>query len=48
MWLQRAADNGDSSAQQFLQKGKRRGWFKGIRPLIPAEKSTPQTLALAG
>lgn len=50
MWLQRAADNGDNAAQQFIQKGKQRGWFKGIPPLelVPAqEKPTPQTVALA-
>jgi TPR repeat protein len=48
MWLQRAADNGDSAAQQFLKKGKKRGWFKGITPIAePEEKEAPQTLALA-
>lgn len=30
MWLQQAAANGDSSAQQFLEKGQTRGWFTGI------------------
>jgi len=49
MWLQRAADNGDVAARQFIQKGKKRGWFKGIPPVVkPAkEKSAPQTIALA-
>jgi TPR repeat protein len=47
MWLQRAADNGDNAAQQFLQKGKRRGWFKGIAPPVSDKKPAPQTLALA-
>jgi len=48
MWLQRAADNGDSAAQQFIKKGKKRGWFKGISPIIaPAQKEpVPQTVAL--
>jgi TPR repeat protein len=49
MWLQRAADNGDSAAQHFIQKGKKRGWFKGIpSPRIPAQKKqASQTVALA-
>lgn len=47
MWLQRAADNGDSAAQQFLKKGKKRGWFKGITPIAEPEKDTSQTVALA-
>jgi len=49
MWLQRAADNGDRAAQQFIQKGKKRGWFKGIPALeaVPAAaKPLPQTVAL--
>lgn len=51
MWLQRAAANGDSSAQQFLKKGQTRGWFDGITPVTtpePQPNSTtaePQTLA---
>jgi len=49
MWLQRAADNGDSAAQHFIQKGKKRGWFKGIpSPRAPArKKQASQTVALA-
>lgn len=49
MWLQRAADNGDNAAQHFIQKGKKRGWFKGIpSPSTPArKKQAPQTVALA-
>ena len=49
MWLQRAADNGDNAAQQFIQKGKKRGWFKGIPSIVAPtqEKSAPQTVALA-
>ena len=30
MWLQQAAANGESAAQQFLEKGQTRGWFSGI------------------
>jgi TPR repeat protein len=48
MWLQRAADNGDNAAQNFLEKGKKRGWFKGITPISePEEKDASQTVALA-
>lgn len=49
MWLQRAADNGDSAAQQFLRKGEKRGWFKGITPVTaPSQEKPPsQTVALA-
>jgi len=48
MWLQRAADNGDNAAQEFIKKGKKRGWFKNIKPAAtPAqEKSAPQAVAL--
>ena len=42
MWLQRAAANGDSSAQQFLDKGQARGWFTGITPTAtPTMLTTP-------
>lgn len=49
MWLQRAADNGDDAARQFIQKGKKRGWFKGIPPAVEPtqEKSASQTVAMA-
>ena len=47
MWLQRAANNGDHEAQQFLKKGKKRGWFKGIPPMAEPKKKAPQTVALA-
>jgi TPR repeat protein len=49
LWLQRAAANGDSAAQQFIKKGKKRGWFKRIPSIaVPAqEKPAPQTVALA-
>ncbi len=30
MWLQRAAANGELSAQEFIEKGQKRGWFTGI------------------
>ena len=49
MWLKRAAENGDISAQEFLQKGQQRGWFKGITPTVapttPVDNgdSTPET-----
>ena len=53
MWLQRAAANGDSSAQQFLDKGQARGWFTGITALTtptmltppPSAPSTPMVVA---
>lgn len=42
MWLQRAAANGDSSAQQFLDKADQRGWFTGVTPTsAPAMLTTP-------
>jgi len=44
MWLQRAADNGDSAAQNFIEKGKKRGWFKNIKPAATPEQ---QAVALA-
>lgn len=44
MWLQRAAANGDHSAQQFLNKAETRGWFTGITPATaPAMLATPPT-----
>jgi hypothetical protein len=51
MWLQRAAANGDQAAQEFLHKGKQRGWFKGIELLEPpsadnGQKKDPQNLAM--
>ncbi|HHI93275.1 MAG TPA: sel1 repeat family protein [Gammaproteobacteria bacterium] len=49
MWLQRAADNGDSAAQEFIKKGKKRGWFKNIKPVTPSvqKKPAPKAVALA-
>lgn len=44
MWLQQAAANGDGSAQQFLDKGKSRGWFTG---LIPADAPASEAAMLA-
>jgi TPR repeat protein len=42
MWLQQAAANGDSSAQQFLEKGQTRGWFSGITAsTVPTMLTTP-------
>jgi len=42
MWLQRAAANGDNSAQQFLDKGEKRGWFTGLTPAaVPTMLATP-------
>ena len=42
MWLKRAAANGERSAQQFLDKGKTRGWFSEITPAsAPAMLATP-------
>ncbi|NOX93391.1 MAG: sel1 repeat family protein [Gammaproteobacteria bacterium] len=48
MWLQRAADNGDSAAQEFIKKGEKRGWFKNIKPAATPEQKepTPQAVAL--
>ncbi len=48
MWLQRAADNGDSAAREFIEKGKKRGWFKSIKPATTPEQEQPasQTVAL--
>ncbi len=48
MWLQRAADNGDSDAREFIEKGKKRGWFKNITPLATLGQGapTPQAVAL--
>ncbi len=48
MWLQRAADNGDSDARSFIQKGKKRGWFKNITPAVTPgqENSASQAVAL--
>lgn len=31
-WLQRAADAGDATAQEFLRKGRSNGWFNDIHP----------------
>lgn len=31
-WLEKAAANGDSSAQRFIKKAKQQGWFKGVTP----------------
>lgn len=42
MWLQRAASNGDRAAQQFIQKGQNKGWFKGI-PTIVEQETSPET-----
>lgn len=49
MWLQQAAANGDDSAQKFLDKGEKRGWFTGLTPAAapamlanpPSSPSTP-------
>ena len=48
MWLQRAADNGDSSAKRFLKKAKKRGWFNKV-PKIEQEPKyrKVETVALA-
>jgi len=47
MWLQRAADNGDRDAREFIEKGKKRGWFKNIKPAIPSEQEEPAPQAVA-
>lgn len=47
MWLRRAAENGDASAQGFLKKAKRRGWFDKV-PEIKRENSQKlETIAMA-
>jgi len=47
MWLQRAADNGDSAAREFIEKGKKRGWFKNITPTAILEQEKPASQAVA-
>jgi len=47
MWLQRAADNGDSDAREFIEKGKKRGWFKNITPTATPEQKSPAPQAVA-
>jgi Sel1 repeat len=32
-WLKRAALNGDSAAQAFIEKGQKRGWFSHIKDI---------------
>jgi hypothetical protein len=47
MWLRRAAENGDTSAQGFLKKAERRGWFDKV-PEIKQEKGNEvETIAMA-
>jgi len=48
MWLQRAADNGDNAAREFIEKGKKRGWFKNIEPATTPqqEEAASPTVAL--
>lgn len=45
MWLERAAKNGDSSAQGFLKKANKYGWFDKVQPAKDHHKTT--TIALA-
>ncbi len=49
MWLRRAAENGDTSAQGFLKKAERRGWFDKV-PQIERDHNMRkvETVALAG
>jgi TPR repeat protein len=42
MWLRKAAENGDDSAQRFLKKAESRGWFRDLKPSQP---STPAAAA---
>jgi TPR repeat protein len=44
MWLRKAAENGDDSAQRFLKKAQSRGWF---RDMEPAEKESPSASQLS-
>ncbi len=47
MWLRRAAENGDTSAQSFLKKAKRRGWFDKIPQIKQENHPKVETIAMA-
>lgn len=48
MWLRRAAENGDESAERFLKKAKARGWFKNVPTIKYKHKSRKlEAVALA-
>ena len=47
MWLRRAAENGDTSAQGFLKKAKRRGWFDKVPQIKQENHPKVETIAMA-
>ena len=47
MWLRRAAKNGDTSAQGFLKKAKRRGWFDKVPQIREEKHKKLETIAMA-
>lgn len=47
MWLRRAAENGDTSAQGFLKKAKRRGWFDKVPQIREEKHNKVETIAMA-
>ena len=47
MWLRRAAKNGDTSAQGFLKKAKRRGWFDKVPQIRKEKHKKLETIAMA-
>ncbi len=46
MWLKRAAKNGDTSAQGFLKKANKYGWFDKVRPANKKDHQKTTTIAL--
>ena len=47
MWLRRAAENGDTSAQGFLKKAKKRGWFDKVPQIKEENHQKVETIAMA-
>jgi hypothetical protein len=41
MWLHKAAQNGDDSAQRFLKKAESRGWFRNVEPSMEESPAAP-------
>jgi len=47
MWIRRAAENGDTTAQGFLKKAKRRGWFDKVPQINKENRPKVETIAMA-